>query len=48
MGKVEKYPMLIIMSKLLERILTDRSARDEETGSVLVAAENEFLSWDGS
>jgi hypothetical protein len=34
------------MSKLLEKVLTERSAREPEETETLAAAQNEFLSWE--
>ncbi len=36
------------MNTLLEKVLTDRTARTQEETETLAAAQNEFLSWDGS
>ena len=36
----------IIMSKLLENILTEKAARNEEEIKTLAVAQNEFLAWD--
>jgi len=41
-------PHNIIMNTLLEKILTERSARGAEQMETLAVAQNEFLSWDGA
>ena len=37
----------INMNTLLEKVLTDRTARGEAETETLAVAQNEFLSWDG-
>jgi hypothetical protein len=45
-GKVEKKSTSIIgMSKILEKILTEKSARSDEETEAIAVAQNEFLSW---
>ena len=47
MGKVEKYStQTITMNELLEKVLTDTSAREADELETLAVAQNEFLAWD--
>jgi len=47
-GKVENPTLIIIaMNTLLEKVLTETSARTPEEMETFAAAQNEFLSWDG-
>jgi hypothetical protein len=35
----------MVMSKLLEKVLNEKSARSEKETEALAVAQNEFLSW---
>lgn len=34
------------MNTLIEKVLTEKSARDEDETEILAVAQNEFLSWE--
>ena len=44
-GKGRKIIPQNVMSKLLEKVLNEKSARSEEETETLAVAQNEFLSW---
>ena len=47
MGKVEKksHTKIIFMNRLLEKVLTEKSAREPEEVETLAAAQDAFETW---